>query len=158
MKASHILLAVLCVIVGIPALIVAGFVFHGCNAVVGTAHKGIDVTAAQFDPATMLRKYEWFKDAAAQCDKKLADIQVYERRFAQTKEMYGDAKGWPRDVREQVSIWQSEVSGIQASYNGLAAEYNGAMAKINYRFCNVGDLPQGATTPLPREFKPYVTN
>lgn len=26
------------------------------------------------------------------------------------------------------------------------------------RFANQGDLPQGATDPLPREFKPYVSN
>jgi len=61
------------------------------------------------------------------------------------------------DVREQVGLWQSEVAGITASYNALAADYNAQMSKINYRFCNVGDLPRGATDPLPREFKPYQT-
>jgi hypothetical protein len=46
--------------------------------------------------------------------------------------------------------------GIKASYRTLAAEYNAAMAKFNYRFANAGDLPEGATEPLPREFATYA--
>jgi len=49
------------------------------------------------------------------------------------------------------------VAGIKASYNQLAAEYNAGMVKINWRYTNVGDLPPGSTEPLPREFKPYIT-
>jgi hypothetical protein len=45
---------------------------------------------------------------------------------------------------------------MKYSFNQLAADYNAQMAKINYAFCNVGQLPQGATTPLPREYKPYI--
>lgn len=155
MTPSKIAIAVTCLVIGIPVLLVAGLILKGCNAATGYAGKAIDVVAAQLDPATLLRKYEWFKDAAAQCDRKIADISVYESRFKQTKETYGDAKSWPRDVREQMAIWQSEVAGIQASYNGLAADYNAQMSKMNYAFCNVGELPRGATTALPREFKPY---
>lgn len=160
MKTTTIILStVLALIVLVPVLIIAGLALHGCSAVVDTAHKAIDVTAAQFDPATLLRKYEWFKEASAQCDKKLADIKVYERRFTQLKTDYeGKPRTqWSREDREQYNIWLSEVSGIQASYNSLAAEYNAAMAKINYAFCNVGELPQGATEVLPREFRPYTT-
>ncbi len=62
---------------------------------------------------------------------------------------------WPREDREQYNLWQSEVAGIKASYNTLAAEYNAQMSKMNWRFTNVGELPKGAETPLPREFKPY---
>lgn len=39
----------------------------------------------------------------------------------------------------------------------VTAEYNAAMVKFNYAFCNVGTLPQGATTPLAREYKTYLT-
>ena len=144
-------------VISIVALTIGGLVLHGCSRVMGTAHNAIDVVADQLDPATVLKRYEWFKDASAQCEKKLADIQVYENRFNQTKELYGDASNWPRDVRERIGLWQSEVAGITASYNSLAADYNSQMAKINYRFCNVGDLPRGADEPLPREFKPYQT-
>jgi hypothetical protein len=154
MRAFGIFMLIVLAIIG---LTIGGLFLHGCSAAVNTAHKAIDVVADQLDPATLLKKYEWFKDASAQCDKKLADIQVYENRFTQTKQMYGEPTKWPRDVREQVMLWQSEVSGITASYNSLAADYNAQMAKINYRFCNVGNLPQGATEPLPREYKPYQT-
>lgn len=54
--------------------------------------------------------------------------------------------------------WSQEVAGIKASYNSLAAEYNSQMSKFNWQFAEKGKLPPGATDPLPREFKPYVTN
>lgn len=154
---KNTLLVILCVIC-LPVLGLVLIVMHGCSAVFGTAHKAINTTAAQFDPATMLKRYEWFKDAAAQCEKKLADIAVYERRFQTLKADYeGKARSeWTREDRSQYNIWLSEVSGIQASYNGLAAEYNANMAKLNYAFTNVGELPKGATQTLPREFKPYI--
>lgn len=159
MKSHQIVLITIGSVIAIPVLIVAGFLIHGCNIVTGTAHKAMDVTAAQLDPATLLRKYEWFKDASTVLDKRIADVAVYEKRFVQLKADYGDKSRteWSREDREQYNIWQSEVSGIQAGYNSLAAEYNAAMAKINYAFCNVGQLPRGATEPLPREFKPYIT-
>ena len=77
------------------------------------------MTAAQFDPATMLKRYEWFKDASAQCEKKLADIKVYENRFKQLKSDYGDKPRieWAREDREQYNLWTSEVAGVEASYN-----------------------------------------
>jgi hypothetical protein len=114
----------------------------------------------EFKPSELLRKYEYYKDASAQLDKKIADIQVYEVRVNSLLEQYKGTKrqNWARDDREQLSIWQSEVAGIKASYNQLAADYNAAMAKFNYSFCNVGKLPQGATNPLPREYKPYIYN
>src|SRR3990167_6246123 len=89
------------------------------------------VTQEEFGPRAMLEKYETYKD------------------FARQK--------WPREDREQYNVWSSEVAGVKASYNTLAAEYNAQMAKFNWRFANVGELPKGADKPLPREFKPYIT-
>lgn len=118
------------------------------------------VTQEEFGPRAMLEKYEWFKDAAAQLEKKQADIQVYESRVKKLDASYGEQprSRWARDDREQYNVWQSEVAGVKASYNSLAADYNAQMAKFNWRFANVGELPKGADTPLPREFKPYVSN
>ena len=112
----------------------------------------------EFKPSTLLKKYEYYKDVSAALDKKVADLGVYDTRLNDLKDQYKGVKrkDWARDDREQYSIWQSEASGIKASYNSLAAEYNSAMSKFNYSFCNIGQLPQGATTPLPREFKPYI--
>jgi len=117
-----------------------------------------DTAFKEFKPSELLKKYEYYKDASAALDKKIADIQVYDVRVNSMLEQYKDVKrqDWARDDREQLSIWQSEVAGIKASYNQLASDYNSAMSKFNYAFCNTGKLPQGAEVPLPREYKPYI--
>lgn len=114
----------------------------------------------EFSPQALLTKYEWFKNAAAQLDKKNADILVYETRIAGLRSEYEGVRrsDWPRDDRQQMGQWITERAGLVASYNALAAEYNAAMAKINWAFTNVGQLPAGATTPLPREFRNYKTD
>lgn len=122
----------------------------------GVATNAAQVVKKEFYPDALLRKYEWFKDAAAALDAKQADIAVYDNRL---KGMLSDYEGvkrkdWPRDAREQYSIWASEAAGVRASYNGLAAEYNSEMVKFNWKFTNVGDVPQGGR-PLPREYRPY---
>lgn len=125
----------------------------------GAATNGAQVIQKEFYPDALLKKYEWFKDTSAALDKKQADMKVYDTRIKSLTDAYeGVARSkWPRDDREQMSIWQSEAAGIRASYNQLAAEYNAQMVKFNWRFTNTGDLPPGAVTPLPREFKTYET-
>ena len=115
------------------------------------ADRAAEVVDKEIDPAVLLQKYMWFKDASAQLDKKVADIAVYDARFK--KANCGATAD--RVSREQCMVWDQEEAGIIASYNGLAAEYNSQMAKINWAFTNVGQLPRGATEPLPREYKPY---
>lgn len=118
-----------------------------------------EVAYDEFGPAAMLKKYGWFKNASAELDKKLADIKVYEGRMTEMNETYKGLprQKWPREDREQYNVWSSELAGVKASYNSLAAEYNAQMVKFNWRFANKGDLPKGADVPLPREYKPYVT-
>ncbi len=112
----------------------------------------------EFSVSAQLKKYEWFKDASAQLDKKLADVKVYEQRMENLEEDYKEISRnkWPREDREQYNIWSSEVAGVKSSYNQLASEYNSNMSKVNFAFANRGDLPSGATEPLPREYKPYI--
>jgi hypothetical protein len=123
----------------------------------GVATNTATVVQKEFYPEAMLRKYEWFKDAAAALDKKAADIVVYDKRLGNLKAEYGTTpRGrWPRDDREQWNIWSSEAAGIRASYNSLAAEYNSEMSKFNWRFANVGDVPPGGRA-LPREYRAYI--
>lgn len=106
----------------------------------------------------MLQKYMWLKEAHAQLDKKQADVKVYQTRLKSMDDMYKDVPRakWAREDREQYNVWSSEVAGIKASYNDLAAQYNAKMAEVNWRFTNVGELPQGATETLPREYAPYM--
>lgn len=134
-------------------LLIAVLPLTGCG-------EAVQVAKEEFGPRAMLQKYEWFKDAAAQLDKKQADIQVYKMKLTSLEEDYAGVsrKDWPRTDREQKSIWQAEVAGVIASFNGLAAEYNAQMSKFNWAFTNAGTLPKGATVPLPREFKPYSYN
>jgi hypothetical protein len=143
-------------------IIVVLFIFGGIISILGYgawwAGNAGQVAQEQFSPKVLLQKYEWFKDASAQLDKKIADIGVYKGRLTSMKTSYGNQtrSQWARSDREQYNIWSSEVAGVIASYNSLAADYNSEMAKFNWRFTNVGDLPQGATVPLPREYKPYI--
>jgi hypothetical protein len=115
------------------------------------------VVREEFGPRALLKKYEWFKDASAQLDAKVANIDAAQARIKSLDDTYaGTARNqWARADLEQYNLWQNEVSGLKANFNNLAAEYNAAMAKFNYRFTNAGDLPQGATQVLPRQFKPY---
>lgn len=119
-----------------------------------------ETTFQEFKASSLLKKYSDFKDMSAVLDQKLASLKVYEGRFDDLKKQYNGIprNQWAREDREQYNLWQSEQAGVKASYNQLAAEYNANMAKFNYRFCNVGDLPEGAKTPLPREYKPYIEN
>jgi hypothetical protein len=115
------------------------------------------VVKEEFSPSTLLKKYEWFKDASAQLDAKVANIDAAQKRLNVLEEQYeGVSRGqWTRADVEQFNLWQTEVAGLKANYNSLAAQYNAAMVKFNYRFTNVGDLPAGASEPLPRQYKPY---
>lgn len=142
-------LKVVIVIIAVFAVLaVFSLVISTCNY----ANKAVAVAAAEVAPKELLRKYQWFKDASAQLDKKVADIAVYEARVNAVRLMSEPS----RADKEQLYVWISEVAGVKASYNQLASEYNAQMAKINWRFTNVGDLPQGAVQPLPREYKPYI--
>ena len=119
-----------------------------------------EVAREQFGPRAMMEKYEWFKDSSAQLEAKLATIEAYKARTKSIEEAYGSISRieWPRSDREQYNQWKAEVAGVITSFNNLAAEYNSQMSKFNYRFTEAGDLPRGASKPLPRGFKPYQVN
>lgn len=127
----------------------------GCGYVSDAQNTVYEETKA----STLLKKYEWFKDAAASLDKKMADVAVYEAKIRGMEESYEGEKrkDWDRVDKQQHSQWNTEMLGIKASYNKLAADFNAQMAKENYRFCEVGRLPEGADKPLPRKYKPYIT-
>jgi hypothetical protein len=135
-----------------------GLVLTLIGWVLGTVNETASVAQAELGPRAMLDKYTWFKEASAQAEAKLASIKVLRARTTQLDATYkGQARrDWARQDLDQYNLWTSEVAGVTASYNGLAATYNAKMAEIHWRFANRGDLPAGATEPLPREFKPYV--
>lgn len=141
-------------LVGIGVIVTLLILMASCGAVNFTSWfvgRSVDVIKQQIDPAELLRKYELFKDESAQLDAKLASIHSKQRQVKSIAGLQMD-----RTNREQIMIWREELEGMKYSYNSLAADYNSQMAKINYAFCNVGELPRGATVPLPREYKPYL--
>jgi hypothetical protein len=150
----NIIKYIACILAFIIGLLFFSIVSKGCSYL----RKVSAVAEQQVDPALLLKRYEWFKNVAAQCDKKLADIEVYKSRLVMIKRDYeGVARiDWDRPDKEQFNVWEQEVAGVVASYNSLAAEYNAAMSKLNYKYTNIGDLPKGATEPLPREMRAYV--
>jgi len=123
----------------------------------GWFQEAAQVTREEFGPRAMLNKYQWFKDASAQLDKKQADISVYKARLDGLEAAYDGVERaeWDRVDKQQSNLWRAELTGVIASYNGLAAEYNAEMSKFNWRFANVGELPGGATQAVPREYRPY---
>lgn len=128
----------------------------------GYLQDGAQVVKEETSPRALLKKYEWFKDASAQLDAKKKNIEAQQLRLTALEDAYKtDGKPlprnqWTRTDLETSNQIQAEISGMKANFNDLAAQYNAAMVKINYAFTNVGQLPQGATDPLPREFKPYL--
>lgn len=134
---------------------IVGIVGHGLGVIdwfVNDPKNGaIAVAQDEFNARELLKKYEWFKNAAGTLDSRSADIKIYEQKV----DRLSKRENLDRVDREQLLIWEQELAGIKSSYNQLAGEYNAQMAKFNWRFCNAGTLPQGATETLPREFRQY---
>ena len=146
-------------VLGIFAVLSAlGTGFYTVGSIFGMFNEAVQVTREEFGPREMLRKYEWFKDAAAQLESKRSNIKA---SFAREKDLSSQyvgekRKDWPEDDRREMGMLRAERVGMLASFNSLAAEYNAAMVKFNYAFANRGELPKGAGEPLPREFKRYM--
>jgi len=141
-------------------IIVVTLLFVGAFVVGETcwwANETIEVVHEEFGPRALLAKYEWFKDASATLDKKVADITVLRGNIESLSSMYeGQSRSeWSRYDLQEYNLLTAELRGLIASYNTLASTYNSEMVKFNWRFANRGELPEGAEEPLPREYKPY---
>lgn len=110
-----------------------------------------NVVKKEFFPEALLKKYEYFKDLSSAIDKKRADIEMYKAEIS-------DFKTEDKNDKIYLQSRKVELIGIISMHNQLCAEYNSAMSKFNYRFTNAGDLPETNLEPLPREYKPYLTN
>ncbi len=130
-----------------------GFVVLGLSCVLTTFGKVAKVAQEELGPSALLKKYSDFKDMAAVLEAKKASIEVNENLAAN---MEKDKASWQRQDKEAYYLLQAEIAGMKSSFNQLASEYNSNMSKIHYRFCNTGELPQGAKDPLRREFKAYL--
>lgn len=139
-------------VLGIIILVVIGISILGYFG--GWFSEAGKVAKDEFGAKAMLKKYEWFKNASAELEKKKADILVYEQNLKNMEESYGKIPRyeWDRTDKEQYNQWQLEVAGIKASYNMTAAEYNAQSSKFNWRkFKGKSDLP-------PTEYKELIAN
>ena len=120
--------------------------------------KAVNVVAEQVDPQRLLREYETFKEIHAALTSRRQGIDVLQSRVSTFMQDYEGVsrKDIPRDDRNALTQMRSERAGMVLMFNDLAADYNARMAKVNFRFCNVGDLPQGVTEPLPRNYVLYL--
>ena len=130
----------------VVAVVLAFLLIPLINFVCGWVGEAVDVVKEEVSPREIQRKYEWFKDIAATCDEKRATIQVYAAKLTALEEDYDGVsrREWDRTDKETMSLWQQEVAGIKASYNILSSRYNAQMSKWNWRFCEIGSLPEGA--------------
>ncbi len=136
------------------------FLTEGCAVVDAWIGESGSVARQELGPRAALKKYEWFKDASAQLDKKKGDIEVQSASLKELEKAYAGKlrSEWTRDDRAEHNQLKAELNGLKASFNQLAAEYNSGMAKINYSFANQGKLPEGASVTLRREYKTYISN
>ncbi len=136
------------------------FSLTGCAVVDAWISESGSVARQELGPKAALKKYEWFKDASAELDKKKGDIEVQSASLKELEKAYaGKSRSeWMRDDRAEHNQLKAELNGLKASFNQLAAEYNSGMAKLNYSFANQGKLPEGASVPLQREYKTYISN
>lgn len=126
------------VLLAFGGLFVFVVLMFGCY-VLNWAGKAADVVAHEVDPAVLQQKYEWFKNAAAQLDSKLATLKTYQSKLSRLRKL-DDENKLDRTNREQLMTWEQEQQGVKASYNDLAAEYNSQMTKWNWKFTNAGEL------------------
>ena len=92
---KYTLIACLC----IGGVITCSLLNKGCSWL----GKAAAVAEQQVDPALLLKRYEWFKNVAAECDKKMADISVYKNRLKSMEKSYEGTprKDWDRTDKEQ---------------------------------------------------------
>lgn len=106
----------------------------------------------QTKASAVLKKYEWFKSAAAQISALDASIKIQQKTVTFLE---SERATWTRDDKQNWHQATVELAGIKAGYNNLVAEYNAAMASANWKFCNIGDLPAGATEVMRKEYAIY---
>ena len=109
------------------------FVFIGALSfgfgLIGSTAK---VAKKEFGAEAALKKYEWFKDASNEIERKLKDISVYENKIE---------KLCSNDKSNNCMIMQEQLFGLISNYNGLVADYNSASSKFNWNLFNTENIP-----------------
>jgi hypothetical protein len=99
-----------------------------------SCQEAAQVAREEFGPRASLKKYEWFKDASSQLEKKRRDIEIYSQRLNGLIDTYPGVprREWDRLDKQTYNQISAELSGVRSSYNKLAAEYNAQSDKFNW--------------------------
>ncbi len=102
--------------------------------VLGLFSETATVAKEEFGARASLKKYEWFKDAAASIQKQKVNVIEYKQRIASFESDYEGVKKaeWPKDERAEYNQLKSELMGIKQIYNDTVAEYNAQSTKFNW--------------------------
>lgn len=133
-------------IILVAVLMVAIPVSCSAAGLIGTFFgEGRQVIKEELGPRAMLKKYEWFKDAAAQLDKYKADIVNFQEQIDDLRADYEGVprKDWDRVDKQTMSQYKQQRTGVLAMYNRLAAQYNAQSNKVNWQYFDTtdGDVP-----------------
>lgn len=96
-----------------------------------------NVAKKEFGAEAALKKYEWFKDASNEIERKQNDISIYENKIE---------KLCKDDKSNNCMIMQEQLFGLISSYNGLVADYNSASSKFNWDLFNTENIPTNYKT------------
>lgn len=121
-----------------------GIVFSVISYGLGWFSEAAVVAKEEFGAKASLKKYEWFKDAAATLDEKKHTIEVYQSGITQMEVEYADTPKieWPQQDKQFYYQRSTEISGLKANYNDIVKEYNAQSSKFNWNIYNTSDLPR----------------
>lgn len=113
----------------ITILIIIGLIaFWFLSMALGWIGGAAGVAQKEFSAEAMLKKYEWFKDASHQLDKKSKDVDIYIDRVDELKSLGLT----DRFSRQELFQLQSELAGVKGSFNILCEEYNAQSTKFTW--------------------------
>lgn len=114
-------------VIGVCSISAIGYVLSGVGEVAQVAKE-------EFGARASLKKYEWFKDAAASIVKQKVNVIEYQARIKAFESDYDGVKKseWPKDERSEYNQLRTELIGIKQIYNDTVAEYNAQSTKFNW--------------------------
>jgi len=147
---KHPILSIFIVVLFLGGL---GFGLKLVMAPINFANQAAQVAQQEFNPHAMLKKYEWFKNAASALTAKKHDLSIMSAKLKPLRAM--SRKDMDRQDKQDLAQWEAEVAGVALSYNSLAAEWNSQISKFNWSPF-VTALPPGAERVLSQKFAPYM--
>jgi len=117
------------------------------------------VANQELSPSALLAKYRLMLGQQNSLEELNKNILVYQTQLDSISTEYlpnTTRSNWAESDRQQYNNIQNAVSASKITFNNLAEKYNQEQKDMFYAFCNVANLPSGATVVLNREYVPYA--